>query len=718
MPSKTFYILEKRHDRLFDLLPSIVEIANLEKEALGFIPEAGYREAVARGRLIAMVAQTERQIEVAGFILFSGVFPHATVQQVAVASGYRRTGMASALINGLVSELERVGFISIKANVASNLPNAQAFYERNGFEAIRERAGGTARNRRIIVRVRVLDTDHFFSPAAESEIGKFKFRKTPKGKNEAFYTLDLNVFLDLAKNRARYELASKLFGAALSHRIRLAVASEFLRELQRNTTGLNGDPVLQMALQLPRLPPHKDSDLQPMVNGIHALTFTEQNSRQANSPQAWSDCKHLAHAAKSQSAGFVTSDNTILASRNALLARYGLDIISLEELAALLPADSSEFTLATEQGNRFEVRAPSDQDLRSFLRSEKVETNLISEFADHPLSEQQHWGEAIFDGAAQVAVACMNTSASIENTSRLLVQVRPEHLDREIFADYLIDKAIRAASVSAPAAVELAHSPGQATVKTAAKQHGFVHVGRTRDLIKIAAGKPITAQNWPEIVHQIRRRTGITLPDKLKIAADRRTMTVTNDDKTSFEISIDELEAFLSPTVIVWPGRNGVVVPIAKNYADELLGTAPQMLLSFIEKRDASFLSRRTYVNSPRTAKAMQPGSPILFYESKRSGNGRGAIVAVARIEDAVIAKKSLVSNSAMKRVVVDDVGDFSSSDDVLMTTFSSLLPLPRPVSLKTLRSMKATGKANLITATKLTSGAVTRILDAGWSRG
>jgi len=53
-------------------LPAIRDLADSEKEALGFLPEAAYREAIERRRLVAMCSSDDGNIEVVGFILYSG----------------------------------------------------------------------------------------------------------------------------------------------------------------------------------------------------------------------------------------------------------------------------------------------------------------------------------------------------------------------------------------------------------------------------------------------------------------------------------------------------------------------------------------------------------------------------------------------------------------------------------------------------------------------
>lgn len=117
-------------------------------------------------------------------------------------------------------DLERAGFLTVKAKVASDLAHAQAFYEKHGFETVTSKAGGNTRARTIVVRVRNLATPHLFS--ADPSTIDLGFPKRFGTEASSFYTFDLNVFFDLVKNRQRHNSACALFGAALDHRIRLA----------------------------------------------------------------------------------------------------------------------------------------------------------------------------------------------------------------------------------------------------------------------------------------------------------------------------------------------------------------------------------------------------------------------------------------------------------------------------------------------------------------
>jgi hypothetical protein len=315
-----------------------------------------------------------------------------------------------------------------------------------------------------------------------------------------------------------------------------------------------------------------------------------------------------------------------------------------------------------------------------------------------------------------VAAGALVLPRSVDPLGRMLIHVRHEGHDAELFADYLIESLIRRACESRPIAIELVHLNGQSIINRMATARGFHRQPTGSHFSKIAIGRPLTAGTWSTLVQQIRRGTGLTLPDDFESISKPEGLKVTSPDGTTHQLDAETLEDLLRPTIIVWPGREGVIVPIRKPYADELLGTSHQANFSFIHNKDASFLSRRAYINSPRSAKLMRPGSPIVFYESKRDGYGRGAAVAVARIVNSIVVAKSQVDPKSDRRLVIDNPEEFSATEDVLLTTFDSLIPFARPVSLKKLKEFNSTGRANLVSAVSLSSDQMTSILDYGWS--
>lgn len=720
MPARLRLTIQKDLAALQRLLPEIQALADSEKEALGFLPTAALGDAILRQRLFAATVESSGASELAGYLLYGGIFPHAKIQQIAVARNLRKSGVASALMKVFASDLERVGFMTIKADVASDLPSALAFYVSNGFEFIRQRAGGHARGRMINIHVRQLETDSLFSteenltsPSPDLGIRRRSAGDTP------FFAFDLNVYFDLVRDRNHSDQARRLFAAALGHDVRLAVADEFVTELRRTSNGAASDPILQMAFQLPRLPKINRSEIDEMAARIHELVFVKRQARGAGSKQALSDCQHLAHAVLSRASAFVTRDGTLLSARNELLSTIGIDVAEPGELVALLPSEASDDGTGHVQGQGFSGLAITGSQLLAYLADVGVSAAFASEFCSDDINSSFVRREAISEEGRIVAVGALKVPKGMEPVARLLVHVRSDHVDCDMFADYLLDKFVKLACRDAAISVELVHFAGQSSVNSLAKARGFFRSGNSTNYTKIAVGRPATSHNWTSLAQSVRRRTGLVLPEHAPAARDGGyELNVQTPAGQTVRIGVSKLEDLLSPTIVVWPGRDGVVVPIARSYADDLLGTSQQSNFTFIENRDAAFLSRRGYVNSPRAAKHMRPDRPILFYESKRKGGGRGAVVAVARIVDSVIIQKRDVPKDGHRRLVVDSVDAFSASDDVLLTMFDNLFVLPTPVPFSKLKEIDAIGSANLISAVSLSSEKITEILTQGWSSG
>ena len=146
--------LERDAQRIFCHFEQIKALANSERNGLGFLPEQAFRDGIDRRKMLALVERSSEKDKLAAYLLYSGVYPNAKIQQIATVKAYRRQGVGSALIRSLVTELEQLGFMTIRADVASDLGAALEFYARNGFEQVLTQAGGASRRRQIILHIR------------------------------------------------------------------------------------------------------------------------------------------------------------------------------------------------------------------------------------------------------------------------------------------------------------------------------------------------------------------------------------------------------------------------------------------------------------------------------------------------------------------------------------------------------------------------------------
>jgi hypothetical protein len=450
-----------------------------------------------------------------------------------------------------------------------------------------------------------------------------------------------------------------------------------------------------------------------LAAAIHKSVFVEPKHPQAGSHQALSDARHLAEAALIKASGYITSDSVLVNARDTLLGMVGVDVASLDEFVDLLPSEEPNREYTQLKGTKCETRPTAPGNAQNYLLAQNVPSTLLAEFFPSTTTLQLPSLRAVFEEEEIVALGICRAPASVDSAARVLVHVRPDHVSCNTFAEHLLDEAIRESCHIGPVTIELRTIAGQSTVTRAAKLRGFLSAADSDVMIKVALGCPLTPASWPAIARQTRRRTGLTLPKKFPVGEMIQSgFAVRGPDGRDITVQLAALEAALAPTLIAWPGRNGVIAPIAKSFADDLLGTADQLAL--FGRPSAAFVSLRTYFNNPRAAAMMRPGVPILFYESGRTG-GRSAIIAAARIVNSVISLKKHVSEAALERGVIDDLGSLTASDDVLATSFDGLIRFPNPVSLDTLRQLGAVGPSNLQTATALPDLLLAAILDRGW---
>ncbi|WP_376096044.1 GNAT family N-acetyltransferase [Roseomonas sp. CCTCC AB2023176] len=691
-------------------------MADAEKEALGFLPAAAYDEAISRNRVIAMLDLSKSPHQLAGFVLFSGVFPNARIQQIAVASEHRQRGVATALLTEVVARHEAQGYLRITAAVADDLLSSQAFYEKNGFVATITRKGGSARDRTIIVRARDLDNDHLLvatDPSSNIRTPAVDLGLRIRGAGLApLYSMDLNVLFDAIRDgRARAEVAQRVIGAALKHKVRLAVAHEFLVELNRNATPGKEDPILALARHLPRLTATNGEEVVALASRILRIVFGSEPSTGGYTVQAKSDARHLAEAALARASGFLTSDGQVLSARRRLFEEVGIDVLSLDDFALMiddLSASQGLGSLIPQSDMTWEQVTPALG--RAYFEQSVEAARIFMQFQEAQSANLVV--EGLKEGNELVGLAARLRHPALDSAAQVLIHVRPDHVRSDLLADALLNSQCEQACINGPVMIELQDLPGQTVLRRTALMHGFMSPERGI-MAKVAVGRPITERNWPRISRVIQRRANLRLPDSIFGHDPGYEIAFNNSAGQSVKVTLAGLEKALGPTLFAWPGRLGAIVPIAQHFADELLGTARQA--SMFSPKEAGISSIKTYVCTPRVAPMLNPEMPILFYESVRSG-GRGAVIASARIVDGIIVNKTRLPAQQMRRSVIEDVDSFSSSEEVLVVTFNNVLRFPRPVNLPKLRLIGAVGPNNLVTTTPISSETLVAILEFGWN--
>lgn len=703
--AKHFFIRREYSD-IAPFLDSISAQADSERDALGFLPQPAYAEAARQRKLVLLVVQDGDKTSYAGHLLFGGIFPVLRVRQIAMAPHYRRQQYASTLLRTLVAQGEHEGYLNIVANVATDLMGANSFYEKHGFISSRLKAGGKTRRRKINVRILQLDTPSLISYMVDSKAANTVEMLPRKRSPEIpIYAIDLNVFFDAVKDRARSQDASAVFEAAFKHQIRVAASHELFAELKRKSKDPINDPILSLAKTIPTLPVQDRSKIEGLKPHIGSLVFPERSAAGKLKPTDESDILHLAHAVAAGASGYITSDAKVLAARDRLMKNFNLDVIGLSEFVHLLDLPNEAEPAASKSTKSFRIQAPTIEEVTTFLRREGVS---IGEYINISRCRRS----AVFDNQGLVGVSLLDPAPALERPSHSVVCVHQEHPFSSTIADFLISEQVQHCSAKGACSLLLLDISSQPITRRIALGQGFQQARGQSGLFKIALGGPITDTTWSNARLVIERLSGMTIQEKCP-RYDKPEVTVTTNG-TPNTMGLFELETFLSPALLALPQRKAVVAPITPTFAADLLGTNAQY--SFLDVPEAQFLSRRTYFNTIRAAHAMIRGSIIAFYESSRNGRGRGAVVALGRIVDAISIPSSNAPELLQRGGVVVDIEALTKSDRILATTFDNLIILHKPVSFRKLQELGCVSGANFVSATTITAKQLVSVVHAGFS--
>ena len=721
----------------FDLITNASEVvgfvdqvcraADSERLALGFLPPAAYSDAAAQGKLWVAVTEVDGKPSYAGHIMFGRAFPILRVFQVFVAKPFRRRGVGSALIRQLINDAESLNYLIVNAKVAGDL-EANRFWEAHGFSGVRTIAGGGARNRQIFLRERRLCTPSLFdlldAPTAPTDhdlcLVDRLYQRAP------VYVLDVNVLLDLLKNRDRAEDVRRIVSAAMAGAVSLYAAPELVQELRKSTPRTGDDPVLQFATTLPQFPVPPEAEGQRLSLELGRMVFPERSRQKSMRDRDQSDLMHLATAIHNRAVGFVTSEKAILRCQKLVWETFGLEIVGVTELAeSLSPAEwNPHYELRASHSTGIEIGSSvllenERSDVERFLATFGLEPSAIRDALAPGYAESPR-RRFVVKVAGQIhAYASWDPPQPISSHIDAFVTARDTEPAIESGIDNALLSLMKNASQHGPSIVRICAMPRSETVKRVAASAGFRPIAASEQpesewLQKVCLGRVVCQDNWGTVRDRLLSRTKIGLPSLVPQYAGPGTgVSVASPQGTCLCLPLHELEDLIGPSLLVLRGRPGAIVPIRKEYAAQLLNVSYENNL--FPNYEASILSRRAYLSHVRALSATAAGTVLLFYESQ-TGGGRGAIVACARsVENALSPTRELPLSIRARGVLEDTaIERIGASGRTGVTLFDSIFQFSTPIRLGHLRKLGCTDGSNFVTSRKISHEHLLSILHEG----
>lgn len=698
-------------------LADVVNAADSDRDALGFFSRSVYSEFCRKGQLFVATTPTSQGEMYAGHLLFDLRFPKAHVRQIYIDRSFRGRGIGSSLLKALKEQLTSLQYLSIHARVAEDLKEANEFWEAQGFYAQRVTPGGTIRNRLIVVRAHELNTPQLFASSGISAADPLGL-DVVTGAGKPLYLLDLNVLFDLGPRRPRHTLALDVFRAERMQSCSLAISTEIEAELKRTAHTGKTDPMLSLAATLARFPAPPENEWSRLFPELAALIFPERHSLGTLTANDYSDLKHLATAIHHRLPGLITSDGRILDQSASLKKRFGVDAISPElfQVGADHLSISATHEAHSDDIISIEPAKPSDtSSIQDLLRSLGVDA----------ASQVAKWAATdVGSGACSRLVARCNGAlvgyliwpASIRGTEiSACVAVAEDRQGSRDAVQSMLRHLVDLIKPGEICRIRLTCPFQQATLREIAGLFGYTQSpARPNELQKIVVKRRLNERDWTEGRNLLAAASDLVLPEYPPAFRHvEQLIPIVRPDGEKVLVPLFRLETLLAPALLCLPGREGVLVPVQRQYEEHLLAESPQT--SFLPQNKAQLTLQRHYLSDVKTLKMFTQGDLMFFYESGRN-KGAGSVTALGRVLRAYHRQESALQANDLSPSVLnsDQVSIIGKSKTKTITIFDNVMRLPRPVPLRELQALQCGKPHQLISSQRLSAQQVQAILEKG----
>ena len=513
-----FKIISGKHETA----PYINEVQNAADEhrnSLGFLPKSVYEEFARRDYLYVLVETTPNGYIYAGHLLFDCTFPRAKIVQMFTLQKYRRSGLATKLINHLKEFLTKKSFTSIYARVAEDLLEANAYWDRQQFYVQKVVEGGSTRKRKILVRCHELESPQLFPSSginADNPLGLATFHasETP------LYLLDLNVLFDLSPRRLRHDEAASLFQAERMNFCRLAISAEIRDELQRTAHQGKTDPMESFISIFPSFPLFKNSDSETLLEDLGTMIFPEKKDKSQLSSNDQSDLRHVATVIQRNLAGLITNDSAILAASQQIKSKYGVEVLSPSafSLEESTPLGNNQFE--TSNDSTLTLLDVSDRDemtVHALLSKLKLPDATIST-SWLPTDSHKRIAARLAVWNDTTLVGYLTWSAR-DNTGNVIAHAAVDETNihslsaARIILVYLLEKL----SPNGPYQVRLKFPAQQPYMRELAFGFGFTRSHEQNSLSKIILGGVLTKKTWNTYQDKLAKKSNLKIPAAIPI---------------------------------------------------------------------------------------------------------------------------------------------------------------------------------------------------------
>lgn len=290
--------------------------------------------------------------------------------------------------------------------------------------------------------------------------------------------------------------------------------------------------------------------------------------------------------------------------------------------------------------------------------------------------------------------------------------------------DHLLESALRTIGLDRPRRVLLHITHSQALTADIALKQGFERLTPESDTAnldlfwKVSMSGVVLPNTWGKFSTHLKQLTGLTLPEKMPKYSDvtRVGLNLGVPHATNFVTNVFKLETIISPVMFLFPGRNGLIVPIQRVFAEGLLGS-PEGQLSLLSSPEALLHIEKAYFRSKSSAGKFKATTPVVFYVSG-AGRGPKQAVGIGRVTYSGLHSATDASIQFERQGVLDErsLKQIAGNNQLLhVFTFDNFQSFHKYISYRQLKSHGCIGNANLRTVQALSANDLIWICEEGF---
>jgi GNAT superfamily N-acetyltransferase/predicted nucleic acid-binding protein len=711
---------------------TIQAFADSNKKAFGFLPKSAFFEQASNSRL--WVAINPEKEQCMGYLMFGGRFPTFKIFQIFVSKHYRNKGIGTLLLKKFEDHAEKNNYLSINVRVAADL-YSNKFWEKSGYEIVKQEKGGKTTKRNINIRIKELKTQSLINLMSfhycvdKGGLQTLKRTQRPIFRSPT-YVIDLNVFFDVVKKRIDYENAARLLSSGLNNEIKIYVTPEFCSELKRNKRENEHDPIYEFSLQLPTLPEIEEKDKKGLIEELKAIVFPERTDEHKQYIHHISDLLHLAYCVHHGATGFITREKAILAAADQLKDSYFIEVLSasdlsqpkMETISFNIPLsvyrDEEKISICT-----FEEK--QRESVEKFLISMQVKKQDVVEILHPGTNSSPRIRLYAKTGDRIIGVASWDSYTALVREKILYLYVDEDSSKADMVIDHVLEASLRGIESFCPFIMVLNTGIEQPKTISTALNRGFLSStvdndrSHRRELSKFVFNGMLTNDIWYNFKLKFEELTEFKLPERMPTEDEFNNtgIIIKNHKGKPICLTLFDFETLVSPGIVLCPGRGAVIVPIRKKYAQNLFAI-PHTQLDLFYSPEALLHIEKAYFRSYRNAAIFKQGNLILFYISGSDG-GAKEILGCGRItySENISVNKAELLLERQGALTKSELKNIANRDNIVHAiTFDNYYEFNNKISFSQLKSNKLISGANLVTAELILHQELKKICEIGFN--